>query len=159
MQAEVKNCLENRQDMDEARAIAWMAEMPDETSAAGKIYQYWDLNRQIIKKCHHEMRDDRALQVVFNNLIGATRFKTLGGARLMRAKCPNTNCGSVDSWEHFIRCYGVKPLMGKTAEEKVQYLVQLSRRIRTDNPIRPKPTEVPYRGSGGEITMVGELPQ
>ena len=77
----------------------------------------------------------------------------------MRARCPNAGCGGVDSWEHFKHCYGVEPLMGKTAEEKVQYLVQLSRKIRTDNPIRPKPTEVPYRGDGGEITRVEESPR
>ena len=145
--------------MDEAQAIMWLAGMPDEASVAGKIYQYWELNRQIIQKCHDEMREDRTLQVVFNNLIGATRFKTFEGAKLMRARCPNTNCGSVDSWEHFRRCYRVEPLAGKTVEEKVQYLVQLSRRIRTDNPIRPKPTEIPYRGSEGEITRVEDISQ
>ena len=41
-------------------------------------------------------------------------------------------------------------------EEKDNYLVALRKRIRVANPIRPKPTTVPYRGEGGEITNVIE---
>ena len=101
LQREVKDGLAYKQDMDEARAIAWVAEKPRETSVAGKIYQFWELDRQLIKDCQNAMRDDRGLQVTFNNLIGAKRFEILAGTRLMRTKCPNTNCGKVDSWEHF----------------------------------------------------------
>ena len=36
-QEEVKNCLSSRQDQDEAKAIAWLAEKPDEKSVAGRI--------------------------------------------------------------------------------------------------------------------------
>ena len=153
-QEEVKNHLESKQDQDEARAIAWLAETPEEMSVAGKIYMYWGLNRQIIKECHNEMNGDRGLQVTFNNLIGATRFKTFEGGRLMRARCPNKHCGQVDSWEHFKRCYGTTSMAGKKTEDKVKYLVELSKRIRTENPIRPSPTVVPYRGKGGEITEI-----
>ena len=151
-QREVKDGLIYKQDMDEARAIAWLAEKPEETSVAGKIYQYWELDRQLIKECHTAMRDDRGLQVTFNNLIGATRFKTLIGNKLMRTKCPNTNCGKVDSWEHFAQCYGIKQMAELSREDRVNYLVALCQRIRTENPIRPNPTEIPYRDESGHIS-------
>ena len=153
LQREVKDNLINRQDMDEACAIAWLAEKPAETSVAGKIYQYWALDRQLIKECHNKMKDERGLQVTLNNLIGATRFKTFNGTKLMRAKCPKENCGKTDSWEHFVRCYEVERMAGSSREDKVNYLVALCRRIRTENPIRPNPTNVPYRGDHGQITI------
>ena len=119
---------------------------------AGRIYQFWELNRQLIRECHTAMQNVRGLQVTFNNLIGATRFKTFDGARLMRSKCPNKDCGQVDSWEHFIKCYGAQRMLGRPKNERVKYLVTLCQRIRTDNPIRPQPTMVPYRSEGGQRT-------
>ena len=150
LQREVTNSMVNKQDMDEARGIARLAERPAGTSAAGKIPPFWELGRRLIHECHNAMRDDRGLQVTCNNLIGATRFKTFDGARLMRAKCPNKHCGGVDSWEHFIQCYGVLQMTGKPRDEKVNYLVALCHRIRTENPIRPSPTVIPYRGNQGQ---------
>ena len=74
----------------------------------------------------------------------------------MRAKCPSKNCSQVDSWEHFKNCYEVERMEEMKTEEKDNYLVALRKRIRVANPIRPKPTTVPYRGERGEITNVIE---
>ena len=157
LQREVKDSLMNKQDMDEARAIAWLAEKPEESSVAGKIYQFWELDRQLIKDCHNGMKDDRGLQVTFNNLIGATRFKTLSGSRLMRAKCPKAGCGKVDSWEHFVQCYEAERMLELSREDKVKYMAALCKRIRTENPVRPSPTDIPYREDDGRISTPGTL--
>ena len=58
------------------------------------------------------MSDGRSLQVKFSNLIGAARFKTFDGARLVRARCPQGGCNQVDTRGHFLRCYGVRSVEG-----------------------------------------------
>ena len=105
LQEEVKQKLKERQDQDGAKAIAYMEEEMEEPSVASKIYRYWQLDRQFIRECHKAMADDRKLQVTFDNLIGATRFKTLRGAQLIQTKCPKQGRGKPDSWEHILECY------------------------------------------------------
>ena len=101
---EIKQLLKNKQNKDEAEAIQYLAVTDGAQSAAGRIYRTWELDRQLIKDCHVAIGRRRSLQVTFNNIVGATRFKTLDGGRLVRARRQMRGCGSADSWGHFLQC-------------------------------------------------------
>ena len=106
-QQEVKQTLKEHQAQDEARAIAYLAVDEMQPSAPSRLYRKWELDRQLIKECHQAMMGDRKLQVTFNNLIGATIFKMLGGTKLVATRRQQKGCGKQDSWEHFLECYRV----------------------------------------------------
>ena len=138
---EVKRLLKEKQDEGEAQAIKYLAEEAPEQSVASRIYKAWQLDRQFIKECHIAMSHERALQVTFNNLIGATRFKKLEGSRLVKTRCQRQGCGQQDSWEHFQTCYEIPPINTLKRKEKIEFLVNLCNKIQSSNPIRPETWE------------------
>ena len=152
LQAEIKQQLKNAQDKDEAEAIKHLAEAEDTRSVAGKIYRAWSLDRQTIRECHIAMSDSRPLQTTLNNIIGATRFKTLVGQRLMRTLCPKKGCNMIDSWEHFCECYEIPNIKGLNRQEKVAAIVNICKRAEETNPVRPRPSARAYWEEDEEST-------
>ena len=146
-QTEVKELLKKKQDKDEAETIKHLAMDDGIQSVASSIYRSWDLNRKTIKDCHIAMSHDRQLQVTFNNIVAATRFKTFEGQKLVRARCQKRGCGSVDSWEHFLQCYEVPDISRMKGQEKVKRIVEICEKAKEPNPIRPKPSEMEYKGA------------
>ena len=92
------------------------------------------------------MEGGGGLQVADNNLTGATRFKTMGAAQLVRTRCPRTGCGRPDSWEHFLDCYEVPDVGCLEREDRINSRVQLCKKIRIPNQIRPDPWEQKVEG-------------
>ena len=148
-QAEVKEVLKRKQDADEAKAIKQLAEEDGIQSVASAIYNAWDLDRRLIKECHVAMKHDRQLQVTFNNIVAATRFKTSDGQRLVRARCQRPGCGKIDSWEHFLQCYEVPDISHLAGRAKVEKIVEICMQAKEPNPVRPRPSEVAYTGVTG----------
>ena len=140
-QAEVKELLKHTQNQDEEKIISCLANNIEEKSVASKIYKEWGLTRSVIKECHTAMSKDRSLQTVFNNLVGATRFKVIEKNRLLPASCPKKGCGKRDSWEHFIICYEPPDIGQMKDKEKIKAIIALCKIIRTENPTRPIPYE------------------
>ena len=126
----------------EERVIRHLAYGMEDASVASKIYKQWGLNRQTIKECHVAMSRDRILQTTFNNLISATRFKTVEGGKLMPVSCPRKECRAKDSWEHFQECYNVPDIGNLEGKQKIEAIVYLCKQIQTSNPIRPTPRSV-----------------
>ena len=118
-QCEVKQLLKNKQDQDEAEAIKYLANDRGVDSIASKIYKAWNLDRQLIKDCQVAMAHKRSLQVTFNNIVGATRFKAFEGPQLRKAVCQKEGCGALDSWEHFQQCYQVPDMRGCSRQMRV----------------------------------------
>ena len=87
------------------------------------------------------MSYNRTLQSTLNNLLRATRFKTVIDNKLAQVCCPNKDCGQPDSWEHFLKCYDVPDIAKYDGKQKVEEIVKLCEKIQTENPIRPKPYE------------------
>ena len=147
LQEEVKTLLRNKQDKDEAKVIKHLAETEGIESIAGQIYKTWNLDRQQIKECHIAMKRDRQLQVTFNNIVAATRFKVFDTQRLVQARCQKKGCGSVDSWEHFLRCYEIPDISELEGQEKVKAIKAICEKAAEPNPVRPKPSETAYTGT------------
>ena len=143
-QTEVKELLKKKQDNDEARVIKHLAEEDGIQSVASTIYKTWNLDRRQIKECHIAMRHDRQLQVTFNNIVAATRFKTFDGQHLMRARCHRSGCGMVDSWEHFLECYEIPDISELKGPVKIEKIVDICKRVGERNPVRPRPSQVEY---------------
>ena len=143
-QEEVKQLLKDKQDKDEARVIKFMAEEPRINSIACQIYQEWNLDRSIIKECHKAMAHRRTLQVTFNNIVAATRFKTFEGSRLMKAICQREGCGAEDSWEHFQLCYKLWDWSMEDRKTRIQEIIGACKRAEVPNPARPKPSKEEY---------------
>ena len=97
------------------------------------------------------MNHDIQLQVTFNNIVAATRFKTFEGQHLVRARCQRRGCGSVDSWEHFLQCYEVPDISSLAGQAKVEKIVDICKRAKEPNSVRPRPSEVAYAGAGETI--------
>ena len=156
-QEDVKGLLKSKQDQDEAVVIKFLAEAEEAKSIASKIYRAWNLDRQVIKECHEAMAGSRSLQVTFNNIVGATRFKTFEGSQLRKAKCQQKGCGAVDSWEHFLVCYQVPDLGSCGRKTKVGLIIDICEKAEVNNPGRPKPSGERYMEegleSGGEEAM------
>ena len=124
--------------------IKLLAEEQEAGSVAGRIYRAWELDRQLIKECHEAMAYGRSLQVTFNNIVGATRFKTFEGSQLAKTICQNKDCGAVDSWEHFQECYRIPKLNGSDRKTRVAEIVEICKRAEVPNPVRPKPSTEQY---------------
>ena len=127
-QTEVKKLLRNKQDKDEAEVIKNLAGEGGIQSVAARIYETWNLDRQQIKECHIAMSKDRQLQVTFNNIVAATRFKTFEGQRFARARRQNKGCVSADSWEHFLSCFAVPDISKLTGPEKMKEIVNICKK-------------------------------
>ena len=93
------------------------------------------------------MRHDRQLQVTFNNIVAATRFKTFDGQQLVRAQCQRDGCGKTDSWEHFLQCYEVPDISNLRGQAKVEKIVDICKRAKEPNSARPRPSGVAYTGA------------
>ena len=143
-QTEVKELIKEKQDKDEARAIKFLAEELTVKSVAARIYRAWNLDRRAIKMCHESMAHSRSLQVTFNNIVGATRFKAFDGSQLMKAVCQKEGCGQIDSWEHFRECYQVPDLSQVDLKTKVETIIEICKRAEMPNPARPRPSNEPY---------------
>ena len=139
---EAKELLKKKQD----EVIKHLAEEDGVQSVAGKIYKTWDLDGRQIKDCHIAMKHDRQLQVTFNNIVAATRFKTSDGQRLVRAQCQRRGCGEIDSWEHFLLCYEVPDISSLKGQAKIEKIVEICKQAKEPNPTRPRPSEVAYTG-------------
>ena len=120
---------------------------------AARIYEAWNLDRQQIKDCHIAMSKERQLQVTFNNIVAATRFKTFEGKRFVRARCQKKGCGSVDSWEHFLSCYEVPDISKMVGPEKIKEIVNICRKVAEPNPARPQPSEMEYVTAKGTLEV------
>ena len=96
------------------------------------------------------MAESRSLQVTFNNIVGATRFKTFEGSQLRKAKCQRKGCGAIDSWEHFLACYQVPDLGNCDRKTKIRLIKEICEKAEVDNPGRPKPSEERYLEEGME---------
>ena len=147
LQEEVKTLLRNKQDRDEAEVIKHLAQTEDVQSIAGQIYKTWNLDRQQIKACRIAMKRDRQLQVTFINIVAATRFKVFDNQRLVQARCQKKGCGSVDSWEHFLKCYEIPDISELEGQEKVNAIKAICVRAAEPNPVRPKPSDAEYTGT------------
>ena len=90
------------------------------------------------------MQNNRELQVTMNNIIGATRFKTMEKGQLMKAKCPKPKCKEIDSWEHFKKCYQIPPIADLKRKDKIQAIITICKKAVTDNPIKPLISSTPY---------------
>ena len=143
-QGEIKQLLRNKQDQDEAEAIKYLAIHEDINSVASKIYRAWGLDRRLIKDCHVAMSRSRSLQVTFNNIVGATRFKVMEGSQLRRAKCQKEGCGAIDYWEHFRKCYQVPDIGKQDRNKRIPEIVKVCERAEVKNPGRPRPSEEQY---------------
>ena len=145
-QTEVKELIKEKQDKDEARAIKFLAEELTVKSVAARIYRAWNLDRRAIKMCHESMAHSRSLQVTFNNIVGATRFKAFDGSqlKLMKAVCQKEGCGQIDSWEHFRECYQAPDLSKYDRKAKVETIIEVCKRAEQPNPARPCPSNEPY---------------
>ena len=140
----VKQHLIEKQNEDEAKAIQFLAENIAEPSLAGRIYREWGLSRTVIKECQVVMARNRTWQVTFNNLIGGTRFKALQGSKMARTRCPRMGCEELDSREHFKYCYRARMPAGPNGNEKISWMAETCKKVATDNPARPWPTDIPY---------------
>ena len=85
-QQEVKQLLLWKQTQDEAQAIQFLVEENNIGSVAATFYGKWQLDRQLIEERHANLCNSRTLQATLNNIIGASRFKTLDGSKLMKAR-------------------------------------------------------------------------
>ena len=150
-QTEVKELIKDKQDKDEAQAIKFLAEEPSVRSVAGRVYRAWNLDRKVIKTCHELMAHSRSLQVTFNNIVGATRFKAFNESQLMKATCQKEGCGKIDSWEHFQECYQVPDVSKCDQKTRVETIIEVCKRAEVPNPARPRPSNEPY-----ETQIVGE---
>ena len=148
MQCEVKQLLRNKQDQDEAEAIKYLAKDREVESIASKIYKAWSLDRQLIKDCQVAMAHKRSLQVTFNNIVGATRFKAFEGSQLRHAICQKGGCGALDSWEHFQQCYQVPNLTGCDRQTRIAKIIEVCEKADVPNPARPWPSAETYKGQG-----------
>ena len=86
------------------------------------------------------MARSRSPQVTFNNIAGATRFKTSEGSRLMRAVCLNKGCGAADSREHFQECYQIPDLSGHGRQTRLAEIIKICERVEVPNVARPRPS-------------------
>ena len=94
-------------------------------SAAAEVFTKLRLTREIIKTVLKELQGDRKLQVVFSNVVCATRFKFFEGGELLDTVCPKPGCGSVDSLEHLLSCTEMSTAP-EEREELIAYLVELT---------------------------------
>ena len=158
-QEEVKQLLKDKQDHDEAEVIKYMAEEPKINSIACQIYRDWNLDRSLIRECHKVLARRRSLQVTFNNIVAATRFKTFEGSKLMEAICQKKGCGVEDTWEHFRSCYQVRDLRTEDRKTRLQEIIGICKRAEVPNPARPKPSKDEYRNQQQCETDILNLPQ
>ena len=158
-QEEVKQLLKDKQDRDEAKVIKYMAEEPQISSIACKIYSEWNLDRSLIKEYHKATAHRRSLQVTFNNIVAATRFKTFEGSKLMKAICQKKGCGKDDTWEHFRSCYQVQDLSMVDRKTRLQEIIEICKRAEVPNPARPKPSQDEYTNQQQPDLNILNLPQ
>ena len=92
----------------------------------------------------------RSLQVTFNNIVGATRFKTFEGSQLRKAICQRKGCGATDSWEHFLSCYQVPDVGRYDRKTRIRVIMEICQKAEVNNPARPKPSEERYSADGME---------
>ena len=50
----------------------------------------------------------------------------------------------MDSRGHFRVSYGIHDISGMTRKEGTDYLATLRKRIETENPVKPKPSDIEY---------------
>ena len=158
-QVEVKRLLKDKQDRDEAKVIKYMAEEPKLNSIACEIHREWNLDRSLIRECHVATAHRRSLQVTFNNIVAATRFKTFEGTKLMKAICRKEGCGAEDTWEHFRTCYQVRDLSMVDRKTRLQEIIGICKRAEVPNPARPKPSMDEYMNQQQLDMNIINLPQ
>ena len=151
---ELKRHLKRRYREDERKAI----ELPAmEDSIASANYCKLGLNRALLKETLRRLQHNRRRQVVFANIICATRFKFFDETgTLPNVKCP-LGCGEIDSLEHLITCAHLRdPDPTASFEDKVAYLRTMAVEATKNCPILPIPILMPSPPSdieAGEISL------
>ena len=89
---------------DESFAIGLLA---TEGSVASFNYSQMGLNRALLKSVFRALQTCRRQQVVFAQIICATKYKYFDtNGTLREVDCPN-KCGAADSFTHMLSCYGL----------------------------------------------------
>ena len=128
-----------------------------EGSIAGADYCKMGVNRAILKETLRRLRHNRRGQVVFANIICATRFKFFDEeGTLLDVRCPN-GCGDIDSLDRLLRCFNLGTLDPEMPfDDKVAFLSRMARKATKNCPALPIPTpRSPSEGTmgAGEISF------
>ena len=151
---ELKKHLKRKYREDERTAIELLAM---ENSIASANYCKLGLNRALLKETLRRLQHNRRRQVVFANIICATRFKFFDETgTLLNVKCP-LGCGEIDSLEHLIKCACLQdPDPAATFEDKANYLRTMAVEATKNCPILPTPippSPPPSAIEAGEISL------
>ena len=76
---EIKAQLKRKQEPDEAKVAHHLATTSSIASIHSQIYTQWGLDRSFIRDVLQSLANNRRLTPTLDNLVGATRFKTLEG--------------------------------------------------------------------------------
>ena len=78
-QQESRAQLKHKQEPDAAKVTQRLATTSSIASKYSQIYTPWGLSRSFIRDILQSVANNRRLKPTLNNLVGATRFKTLEG--------------------------------------------------------------------------------
>ena len=134
-QDEVKNAIQLRYAVDEAKAIGMLS---GQSSTAAEVILRLGLSRDVIRQAIEHFEYSRAQQVVLCTILCTTRFKYYAKEGLLETQC--LKCGEIDSFEHLVECAGlVVPPLTKDTEPMVDFLIALTRKAYQINPGLPIP--------------------
>ena len=151
---ELKKHQKRKYNDDERGVIGLLAA---EGSLACQNYCKMGLNRVIIKTVLRRLQHDRRQQVALAGMLCATRYKYFNEkGQLLPTQCPN-GCGSPDSLEHMLLCYGLAAVLPEQdLETKVKRMWQIAKAISKNTPAVPVPVQMGIWGQGpeeGEISL------
>ena len=125
---ELKEVVRRQWERDEILALRQLAELG---SFSAGIITHLELTREIIHSAMSMLSRDRAAQVTLLSILGATRFKTFFHGVLVPTRCPHVLggevCGTEDSYEHLLRCHGLR-IHERKGADSLDFLVMMARR-------------------------------
>ena len=92
--------------MQEREALQLLGQRNVAAPLPCRIFFVWDLTRGETQEILKSFDRDRKLKTTFANLIGVTRFKTLGGNRLIATLCPTWRM-KPGNWDHHKEWFGM----------------------------------------------------
>ena len=125
---ELKRVVRRQWENDEILAIRQLAEVG---SVSAGILTRLQITREIVHLTMSMLRRERAAQVTLISILGGTRFKHHFHGVLVPTRCPKLRngrrCGSEDSYEHLLRCYGLRRYE-RTGPDALDFLVLMARK-------------------------------
>ena len=100
-------------------------------SVSAEIITRLELTRELVRIAYTILKEERRAQVTLAKILSGTRFKYYLNGVLVPTRCPNKfgrgECNQCDSFDHLLRCYGLRKKFKKGADS-VKFLILMARR-------------------------------